>query len=249
MLTPERHQIILETVKKYHTAKIKDLVQSTGASESTIRRDLDQLEHEGLLRRVHGGASLRASASDEPSMGEKITKYHKEKNAIASYAASLVRDGDCIFLDAGSTTYEMISYLYGKDITVVTNGLDQLDKLTEYQIKTYVVGGYVKHRTRAVIGTVAMQNLQQYRFDQCFMGTNGISLRGGFSTPDPEEAAIKSTALSLSQERYILADHSKFEEISFGKFANLDEAYILTNYEGLYLNDYKEKTNIKVVTT
>ncbi|KHE67548.1 DeoR/GlpR family DNA-binding transcription regulator, partial [Halobacillus sp. BBL2006] len=243
MLTPERHQVILETIKEHHTVKLKELVNHTGASESTIRRDLDQLERNGKIRRVHGGASLKSSASDEPTLIEKTTKHREEKITIARYAASLVQDGDCIFIDAGSTTYEMIPFLNADDITVVTNGLNHLELLNEYQIKTFVVGGYVKHRTRAVVGAGALTNLQQYRFDQCFMGTNGISLDSGYTTPDPEEAAVKQTTLSLSQQRYVLADHSKFDEVAFCKFGNLDEADIVTNYQGSLLKNYKEKTN------
>ncbi|RWZ54957.1 DeoR/GlpR transcriptional regulator [Halobacillus fulvus] len=248
MLTPERHQIILETIKKHHTVKLKELVKQTGASESTIRRDLDQLEQSGQLRRVHGGASLKQSASDEPSMGEKVSKHHEEKELIAAHAASLVEHGDCLFIDAGSTTYAMIPYLKDKDIIVVTNGLNHLDVLTEYQIVTYVLGGYVKHRTRAVIGAGALQNLQQYRFDKCFMGTNGVSLEDGFTTPDPEEASIKQTALHLSKSRYVLADSSKFEQVSFTKFADLNEAEIITEKQRRRFREFQEKTNVKVVT-
>ncbi|UOQ94323.1 DeoR/GlpR family DNA-binding transcription regulator [Halobacillus shinanisalinarum] len=249
MLTPERHRLILEMVHAHHTVKIRQLVERTTSSESTIRRDLDQLEQLGKLKRVHGGASIRQRTSEEPSMGEKTTKHQQEKAMIASLASSLVRQGDCIFIDAGSTTYEMISYLSGKDITVVTNGLTHLDALTDYSIDTYVLGGYVKQRTRAVVGTGALKNLEQYRFDQCFLGVNGITLEDGFTTPDPEEAAIKSMALSLSQKRFVLADHSKFEEVAFSKIAELEEANIITNYQGLLYTSYNEKTSLKVVTT
>ncbi|SFJ43006.1 transcriptional regulator, DeoR family [Halobacillus dabanensis] len=249
MLTPERQQLIIKTVKNDHTAKIKQLVEVTGASESTIRRDLDQLEEQGLLRRVHGGASIRNPASEELSMGEKITKYHKEKQAIAKFAASLVKDGDCIFIDAGSTTYEMIPFLKGKNIMVVTNGLSHLDALNENKVMTYVLGGLVKHQTGAVVGPGAIKNLQQYRFDQCFIGANGVTVEDGFTTPDPEEAAIKQTTLNLSRKRYILVDHSKFNEVAFLRFSDLSEAEIITNYQGKSMDDYLKKTNIKVVTT
>ncbi|TGB02281.1 DeoR/GlpR family DNA-binding transcription regulator [Halobacillus salinus] len=249
MLTPERQQRILQSVKKHHTVKIKDLVDETGSSESTIRRDLDQLEEKGLLQRVHGGASMLQAASEEPSMGEKSTKNASEKEKIASYAASLVKDGDCLFLDAGSTTYAMISHLQQKDIIVVTNGLNHLDLLSDHQIKTYVLGGLVKHRTRAVVGTGALQTLNQYRFDKCFVGTNGIHMEDGYTTPDPEEAAIKRAVLQHSRQRYILADHTKFEQVAFSKFAELEEAEIITNQHDLNVDLYKEKTIVKVVTT
>lgn len=249
MLTTERHQLIIKTVKNNQTAKIKQLVETTGASESTIRRDLDHLEQQGVLRRVHGGAAFKSSASEEPTMGEKLTKYHKEKQHIAKYAASLVQDGDCIFIDAGSTTFEMVPFLKQKDIIVVTNGLTHLDALSHHQIKTYVLGGLVKHRTGAVVGAGAIQNLRQYRFDQCFMGANGVSLQSGFTTPDPEEAVIKKTTLHLSQKRYVLVDQSKFGAVAFTHIADLNEAEILTDYDGDILEQYANKTNIKVVTT
>ncbi|MYL31414.1 DeoR family transcriptional regulator [Halobacillus halophilus] len=249
MLTHERHERIIETVKNNQTASIKKLVEVTQASESTIRRDLDELEKQGHLRRVHGGASIKQSAADEPAMKEKQTKYQREKRAIASYAASFVKDGDSIFVDAGSTTYEMIPFLKQKDIIVVTNGLDHLLALTEHGIRTYVLGGLVKSRTGAVVGAGALQNLKQYRFDNCFMGVNGITLEDGFTTPDPEEAAIKQRTLQISRERFILADHTKFGETSFIQFADIHEADIITNNNGTKYKDYAEKTNIKVVTT
>ncbi|WP_226580406.1 DeoR/GlpR family DNA-binding transcription regulator [Halobacillus litoralis] len=249
MLTTERHQLIIKTVKNDQTTSLKRLVEVTGASESTIRRDLDQLEQQGLLRRVHGGASLISSASEEPAMREKVTKSQKEKRLIARYASSMVQPGDCIFIDAGSTTFEMIPFLKQKDIIVVTNGLDHLQALTEYNIKTYVLGGLIKSRTGAVVGAGAVQNLQQYRFDHCFMGVNGITIQDGYTTPDPEEAAIKQMTLQLSRKRYILADHSKFGNVAFTKFGDIQSAAILTNYEGPEINDFANKTNIKVVTT
>ncbi|MBH0230959.1 DeoR/GlpR family DNA-binding transcription regulator [Halobacillus yeomjeoni] len=249
MLTTERHRLILDLLEEKQIVKLKDLVQHTDASESTIRRDLDQLEQEGQLRRVHGGASLKQRASEEPTLKEKITKLHNEKEAIARQAASLVQEGDSIFLDAGTTTHHLIPHLQGKDIIVVTNGLNHLDALTDHSITTYILGGYIKHRTKAVVGTNALENLKQYRFDLCFMGTNGISLNDGYTTPDPEEAALKKTALNLSRQRYVLADHSKFTEVSFSKFANLNEADIITNYKGDQLKSFKEMTSIKVVNT
>ncbi|MCP3028186.1 DeoR/GlpR family DNA-binding transcription regulator [Halobacillus sp. A5] len=249
MLTPERHQFILELLNKHHTIKLKELVESTGASESTIRRDLDQLEQHGELRRVHGGASLRRPSIEEPSIGEKRSQHHAEKVLIAEEASRLVEDGQSIFLDAGTTTYEMVPYLAGKKITVVTNGLPHLDALATHSIPTYVLGGFVKGRTQAVVGASALQNLSQYRFDHCFMGANGVSLEDGYTTPDPEEAAIKRTTLTLSQARHMLIDASKFNEVTFSHITPISEANIITNYKGALLEQILEKTNIKVVTS
>ncbi|WP_101843108.1 DeoR/GlpR family DNA-binding transcription regulator [Halobacillus sp. Marseille-P3879] len=249
MLTPERHRFILDLLNRQHTVKLKELVDFTGASESTIRRDLDQLEQYGELRRIHGGASIRKPAIEEPSVGEKLSKHHHEKMLIAKEAAQLVRDGQSIYIDAGTTTYEMIPHLTGKKITVVTNGLQHLNALTAHSIPTYVLGGFVKEKTQAVVGASALQNLKQYRFDQCFMGANGISMVDGYTTPDPEEAAVKKTTLSLSQKRHMLIDSSKFNEVTFSHIGTIAEAEIITNYNGPLVNKIEEITNIKVVTS
>ncbi|MBM7551323.1 DeoR/GlpR family DNA-binding transcription regulator [Thalassobacillus pellis] len=249
MLTPERHQLILDLLYEKKAINIQELVAETAASESTIRRDLSQLESDGKLRRVHGGASIKSSASEEPSMIEKTKKHHREKLAIAKYAASLVRDGDSVFLDAGSTTYEMIPFLSGKEIVVVTNGINHIDALTDNYINTYTIGGHIKATTRAVIGAHAVESLKQYRFEKSFLGINGVHPEEGYTTPDPEEAIVKRTALQLSGESFVLADASKFNEITFSKVAAIEQAGIITNAAGTALEQLKEYTEIKVVDT
>ncbi|WP_028399991.1 DeoR/GlpR family DNA-binding transcription regulator [Ectobacillus panaciterrae] len=249
MLTPERHQIILDLVKRKGIVKLQELMDATGSSESTIRRDLIQLEDENHLKRVHGGASSLQSKGTELSMNEKSSKNLHEKNIIGQYAASLVEDGDCIYLDAGSTTYEMIPYLQGKDITVVTNGLMHIEALFQANIRAYLLGGMMKSNTRALIGSAALEGLLRYRFDLCFLGANGIHATYGYTTPDPEEALLKKTALQLSNTSYVLADGSKFSEVSFAKIEELGAASIITaNIEESERASYANKTKIKVVT-
>ncbi|QHE51569.1 DeoR/GlpR family DNA-binding transcription regulator [Pontibacillus sp. HMF3514] len=250
MLTPERHQIILNVLNEKQTVKIQELVEATSSSESTIRRDLSQLEDQHLLRRVHGGASILHQTSEEPSIVEKSTKNLQEKQQIAKHAANLVREGDCIFLDAGTTTLEMIPFLKDKSITVVTNGLSHLNALSEHGMTAYVTGGYIKHKTGALIGNAAQLSLGGYYFDLAFLGTNGVDLSAGYTTPDPEEAGLKRTALQQAENAYILADGSKFNEITFTKIADIHEAHIITDHSGSTLSEpYQEKTMIQVVSS
>jgi DeoR family fructose operon transcriptional repressor len=245
LLITERHRLILELLKEKENVKIHDLVELTKSSESTLRRDLDQLEKENYLKRVHGGASLLQRKREELSMVEKSTQNLKEKSLIAKYAANLIEDGDCVYLDAGTTTYQMIQYLEGKNIVVVTNGIDHLDALLEKDINTYIIGGSVKKVTRAMIGSNAYESIQNYRFDKCFIGTNAIHHELGFTTPDPEEAQLKAKAIALSREPFILTDHTKFGEVSFSKFADLHQVKIITNEEeSITLDKYKEKVEI-----
>ncbi len=144
----------------------------------------------------------------------------------------------------------MIPYLKEKEIVVVTNGLMHLNDLLRFGIKTYVVGGLVKESTGAIIGSNAITSLKQYRFDKCFMGTNGVHMEFGFTTPDPEEAKIKKEAMALSRECYILADSTKLGEISFSAIGQLDEATIISNETNEeQLENLREKTILKVVSS
>lgn len=250
LLTPERHRLILQLLKERNIIKINEIVELTNTSESTIRRDLIQLEEEKFLKRIHGGASRLQGKLEEPSMDEKSSKNLHEKQLIAQYAASLVEFGDCIYLDSGSTITEMIEYLPIRDIVVVTNGLMHLNRLLEKGIQTYLIGGLAKAKTNALVGRGALLSLEQYRFDKCFLGVNGIHLEYGYTTPDPEEAIIKEKAISLSREVFVLADESKFSEIAFSKIADIRAATIITNKLETYTaEEYSKETFIKVVTS
>ncbi|MBB6453562.1 DeoR family fructose operon transcriptional repressor [Salirhabdus euzebyi] len=248
MLTPERHQIILKLIKENHTVAIHTLVEATQSSESTIRRDLAYLEEENKLKRVHGGATYVRPKSEELSLHAKSTIHLDKKLAIAEYAAKLVQNGDCIYLDAGTTTLQMIPFLKDKQIVVVTNNLTILDLLMEHQITSYVTGGFMKSTTKALVGQHAINQIKQFRFDKCFIGANGIHPDYGYTTPDPDEAAMKLTALEMSQNKYIVADETKFNEVSFSKIIDLHEAMLITNNIPVENQHLTEMTNIKVVT-
>ncbi|WP_040206006.1 DeoR/GlpR family DNA-binding transcription regulator [Neobacillus jeddahensis] len=249
MLETERHQMIIDALKNKNTVKLQELVELTNSSESTIRRDLTQLEEGKFLKRVHGGAARLQGKLQEPSMTEKSSKNLQAKRVIAQYAAGLVEEGDCIYLDAGSTVLEMIPFL-PSTIVVVTNGLMHANELLDKKIKTFLIGGNIKPTTKAMIGRGALESLTHYRFDKCFMGVNGIHPQLGFTTPDQEEAMIKQEAISLSREAFVLADETKFSEISFAKIADLHAATILTNELDVETKEqYGSKTKIKVVTS
>ncbi len=248
MLTPERQQYIIEKINQNGFIKIQELVNELHTSESTIRRDLSQLEDMSILKRVHGGAELVKKRSIEPTILEKSTSRTNEKEAIARKAASMIDDGDCIYLDAGTTTLAMIPFIQHKPITVVTNGIMQATALQESDIITYLIGGRIKKSTNALIGSQAINTINNFRFDKVFLGINGIHPEWGFSTPDPEEAILKRSAIDLSKEAFILADSSKFDETSFARVAELNQATIITTgMDSAKLAKYKVNTKIKVV--
>jgi len=248
MLTPERHQLILSLLKEKEVVRIQELVDTTGASESTIRRDLSELEEQRLLKRVHGGATALQNKIEEPTILEKAVKNEQQKIAIARYAASLVKERDSIFIDAGTTTNQMLPYL-PENIIVVTSSPDIGLQLIKRSIKTILLGGELKAATLSVVGREAIKSISQYRFDKCFLGINGIDKHHGLTTPDPDEAYVKQLALQFSDERYVLCDSEKFSGVTFAKVADLRGITVITD-DGLYEEDqqeYSKLTNLKVV--
>ncbi|GAB2568918.1 DeoR/GlpR family DNA-binding transcription regulator [Gracilibacillus alcaliphilus] len=228
MLTIERQELILSLLKEQEVVKVKDICELTQASESTIRRDLTELERKQYIKRVHGGASLIKKKREEPTFLEKQTKNYEEKQAIAKKAASFIETGDSIYLDAGSSSLAMIPFLQDKSVVVVTNGIPHVQLLIEQGIDTYVIAGKAKQGTAALTGTKAVESVREYRFDKCFLGMNGIHLEQGLTTPDPEEASVKRAAIDQSLAAYVLADSSKFGEISFANVGDLSEVSIVT---------------------
>ncbi|MDK7049473.1 DeoR/GlpR family DNA-binding transcription regulator [Aerococcus sanguinicola] len=228
-LATERRQLIVEMLEKESLVKVTSLVDQLGASEATIRRDLSTLEDEGKLTRVHGGARRHYSLDNEKSLDEKLTQHIEEKEAIAKAAANLVQDKDIIYLDAGTTTLQMVPHLAGLDILVVTNGIEQAMALNALAIDTIMLGGNLKKNTRAVVGSQAFQQLANYHFNKVFMGINAIHPDFGMTTPDIEEANIKQEAISQGGQVYFLADSSKLDKMSFAKVADADTGIVITS--------------------
>ena len=246
MLTEERFAKIVKIVNQEGTVTVLELAQAIGISESTIRRDLNQLDKLGRIRKVHGGATAAVLMSDghERNMQEKYSRNIEEKRAIAAYAATLVHPNDFVFLDAGSTTEQMAEYLEENTAFYVTNGITLAQKLAARGFKTMLLAGRVKASTDAVIGMEAVSSLARYHFTRGFFGTNGITVAEGFTTPDLEEAANKRAAMEHCRQCYVLADHSKFDTLSNITFGELGPAKIITARGNVRLKNYKQHTEV-----
>ena len=231
MLTEERQSLLLETVNRNGSVRLSELCELLQSSESTVRRDLSLLAEKGLLNKVRGGAmALEDTITPvERDMDEKSMLFIPEKEAIARYAASLVEDGEYVFLDAGTTTGKMVEYFSAKDITFVTNAFTHARRLAQRGYRVFVPAGEFKAATEAIVGAGCQMSLEKYHFTKCFMGVDGISLSGGFTTPDQNEACIKTTVINHSKEVYVLADHSKFDKITSVTFAPLNRGMIITD--------------------
>lgn len=233
MLSQQRYELILEILHRQRTATVQELALALNTSESTIRRDLIALDRQGRLSRVHGGAALHQQALSalEPDMDTKQALNMAEKQAIGVYAAGLIRSGDFVFLDAGSTTLQVANALSGEalEATFVTNGLAHTRVLCRKGCNVYVPAGQVRQRTEAIIGAPALNCLHGYNFTKAFMGVNGISLKHGFTTPGIEERELKLAAVQSAQECWFLADESKFGQVYTAQICSLSRAGIITN--------------------
>nr|WP_284250031.1 DeoR/GlpR family DNA-binding transcription regulator [Tetragenococcus halophilus] len=249
MLTEKRHQIILDLLTENDVITVSELMKPLKASESTVRRDLQNLEEQGMLARVHGGAKKPSHLTFEASMDEKEEKFHQQKVQIAKFCADLLNKEDVIYLDAGTTTIEMIQFIpQDLSIKVVTNSVKHASLLIDRQIETIILGGTIKLSTNATLGSTALQQLGEFRFSKAFLGMNGAEVGAGFTTPDPEEAAVKKWALKQSQQNYVLIDHSKLQQIAFAQVAPLKAAKIITDScPSKLLKDFQEQTTLKEV--
>ena len=244
MLKSKRKQLILEKVMKDKFVSLEYLVKALETSESTVRRDLDELESERKLRRVHGGAESLHFLQEEESNQEKSIKNIQEKTRIAQKAASLIQEYDVIFIDAGTTNELLVNELHDPSVTVVTNSIHHATKLVERNIPTVIIGGVVKRSTDASIGGVALNQIGQLNFDKAFIGMNGID-DGFFTTPDMEEGAVKRAILENAKRTYVLADASKLGNTSFAKVAPVSRARLITNQtESEVIQKIKEKTEV-----
>ena len=231
MLAEQRARAILEQIAQHQTVSVTDLCQATGASEATIRRDLNALARQGRLVKIHGGAtSLEEEEflAREPDLATK-QRYAREKERIARYAAGLVSDDDVVFLDTGTTVLHMADHLKDSKALFITSSIDLAGMLSAHERRVYILGGALKPGTVDIVGAEALETLRRYNFTKVFLGASGVSVSQGFTTPDPEAAALKSLAASRAQTAYMLVDSSKFGRVTAASILPLGRAGISTD--------------------
>ena len=218
----ERQRTLLEYLGEVGTSSIETLCGRFDVSEMTIRRDLSELEKEGLLIRTHGGAILKEAAFFEMSFAAKASQFIAEKKRIAERAARFVQDGDRIIIDSGTTTGHFARLLKDRRLTVVTNALNvATDLIDGPQTDLHFCGGALRRGIVAAVGQAAARFFESVRCDRLFLGLEGIDETGTMTVPDVEEALVKQTMMRAAQEVFVLADHSKLGRNSLGVIAGL----------------------------
>ena len=234
MYAPERQQAILEKAQRDGRVEVRSLAELFDVTPETIRRDLSLMERRQLLKRAHGGAIPLDRLGIEPPVAEREALFSSEKDRIAEAAlAELPQDGS-IILDAGTTTAKLAA-LIPADIrlSVVTNSLPIAAQLANRpQLQLHLLGGHVRQVTLATVGSWANEHALRVAADVAFIGTNGVSAARGLTTPDLEEAQVKSQLIAAAKRTVVLADHSKFGREDFGLFAQLSSVdCIITDRE------------------
>jgi DeoR/GlpR family transcriptional regulator of sugar metabolism len=198
-----------------------------GISDMTARRDLNEMDRRGLLRRIHGGAVTNLGRSYEPPYQMRFTKHQSAKACIGARAAELIYDGDSIALDVGTTTLEIVKGLRGKrNLTIVTNSLQIanmiVDNLSlEVNARLILTGGVVRPQELSMIGDMSERAYQGFHVDKAFIGIGGISLEDGLTEYNLEDASIKRMLVASAREKIVVADSSKFGVTTFASVAPL----------------------------
>lgn len=247
MLTQERYRAILNLLNEKDAVSVSELTQLLDTSESTIRRDLNALDEMGRLNKVFGGAtSIKKTAGVfEDAVSKREEVMIEEKKSIAAYCAGLINDSDFVYIDAGTTTSLFVDCISNSKATYVTNGIVHARKLILKGFNVYIIGGKVKPKTEAIVGAESIKSIKSFNFTKAFMGTNGIDVDAGFTTPDIEESLVKEEAIKKSYVSFILADHSKFKKVFPVTFSEINKCCVVT--DKLTDASFTEHTVIKEV--
>jgi DeoR family fructose operon transcriptional repressor len=234
-----RRKQILEEVKKKEIVYVEELANSLkNISLSTIRRDLRTLAEEGQIELLHGGAvRVRVDVYDIPIQAKQLLNIEK-KDKIAKFAASLVNDGDVVYIDSGTTVFEMIKYLKNKNIKIVTSNTKVINELEDSKFTCIVLGGEVSASIASIAGPMTETMLTKMFFDKAYLGASGYSYNGGINTHDPKEAIKKEIVKKNSSETYVLVDSSKADKTTFCKVFGIDECIIITDEANKTLEEH-----------
>ncbi|MGW7467606.1 DeoR/GlpR family DNA-binding transcription regulator [Streptomyces xantholiticus] len=239
MFAAERQQEIMRLARESGRVDVLSLAEEFQVTAETVRRDLKALDRAGLVRRVHGGAIPAGHLDFEPDLAERDAVAADEKERIARAAlAELPVDGS-IILDAGTTAARLAADLpVDSPLTVVTHALPVAARLADHPgIALHLVGGRVRHRTRAAVDAWALRAYAEIKADVVFLATNGFAVDGGLTTPDLAEAAVKRAAIAAARRVVLLADSAKFGQQHFARFGGLADVDLLITDTGLSLED------------
>ncbi|WP_224336202.1 HTH-type transcriptional regulator GlpR [Haloprofundus halobius] len=224
MLPAERKRRIVELVTESDGQSVESLASTLEYSKATIRRDLRELEREGMVERSHGGAVPATTVGREQTYDQREVQNLEQKVAIGQRAVDELVDGQVAFFDAGTTTME-VARRTPRDgsFLAVTNAPRMAVELGESDVEVKLTGGTLRQRTRALVGPTAESFMNRTNFDVLFLGTNGVSPEAGLTTPNEDEARMKELMVERADRVVLVADATKVGKRSFVQFADLSD--------------------------
>ena len=225
LFAEERRRSILNLLEKQNKVYVPELCEFFNVSPATIRTDLRVLDNEGVLKRTHGGAVNLSKAAYEPTSDFKLSQKNAEKKRIAEYAIELIKNGDTITLDTGTTTLELAKLLPSRhDLTVITNDIAIATYLEHNSgANIIMLGGIMRRGFNCTAGSMAAKMMEQFNVDKAFIASNAFSFETGFSTPSVEQAEIKRAMIHSASTVNVLIDSSMFNSSAFYRFAQLKD--------------------------
>ncbi|MBW6465593.1 MAG: DeoR/GlpR family DNA-binding transcription regulator [Brevefilum sp.] len=251
MVTHKRRQFLLDMIQKQPCLRVSEMAEELDVSEGTIRNDLNALQGEGLVKRVHGGAVvIERSAIGNNSFFTRYDQNLDRKNAIAREAAKLVSDGDSILLDASSTAYCLACALADrKDLRVVTNGFNTANELAKNNSNNVaLIGGMVNYSSSSVTGLLSERIIEDLHVQKAFLSCSGFSLERGMTEVHLNEAQLKRKVIHITDQLIALIDSSKFgkEDMTpFAKLENIDKLFT----DGEISHEWKERLSMAGIDT
>jgi len=244
----DRRAKILEILEIEGQATVSFLSKKFDVTEVTIRNDLEQLEQKGLLIRTRGGALKVHKVGIDYNLEIKRKKNQKEKELIGKKAAELIKSGETIILDSGTTTMAIAKNLSNiEELTVISNALNIVSQLVNFpNVKVIVPGGYLRKESLSLIGHSAEEELKNYYCDKLFLGVDGIDAAYGISTPNAEEAHLNKVMISIAKEIIVVADYSKFLKRSFAFISTMDKITSIITDSKIPAEQHKALLNIGV---
>jgi len=238
MFTYERQHKILQILEKTPGVRISELSASLGVSQATVRRDLDRLCEVGQIRRIHGGAILTEREPPQAPVIQRIAQNSDEKRRIGRLAASLVREGDTVFIGSGSTTQEVARNLAGRqNITVITNAMPVINQLSQEEgINLIATGGFLRSSELSFIGHLTEQVLRELRPQKVIMGIQAFSLVEGLTNDYLPEVSTDRVIIQSAPEVILVADHSKFGKVCAALVAPVTAISTLVTDSGIDAN-------------
>lgn len=213
MLAQDRYRKIMDILQKNNSVKVSSLTKLFNVSIETVRRDLEFMESQGLLQRVHGGAVLEKIDCMQPSILSRENEYKEQKTEIGEIVSRFIKEGQSIAMDASTTNHEVAKVLKKKfeKLTILTNYLPIINELSDMDKYTIIIpGGILRKEGMSIVGDMTEDNIGRFHADKAFISMSGISIREGLTDYGFDDVRVKKKMMSISQEVMVLADSSKF---------------------------------------